>query len=438
MGLIERGKLKLAMVGMLRFAAGLAPDDSPAAAAALAKKHPPQHAAAQPLPADCPRFCLLSSSIMAALSSARGDSAPGLSGLPVCDLVRAFSFSSFEGALTLDLFFLVATHVTAGRACSVAGDVLEEFRKLFGKAVVLQQSAFIKAHFTPLQYGLVQGGVDFINLAIRGLRAAAPDAPIAALDIVNAYATLFRKATFSALNSASAEFRCLLPFWHSLYGVPRPLLFRSSHADDGFCYVDSVEGTAQGDPFAVFAYNFTIHPVLVSLFGPKGTYAGKIFCIAYADDITIAPWPNCTVKTFHADFNELVVKLAEIGSVVSTTKTVICTLGRPLYCLGGHTAPTLPNPAGGDARIPVMVSCVGWLCLGAPIGAASPAGDAFVAGHYRAVLASAVAKFNVAHRLMPTDTQHRFLILQACVSTSFSYLVRCCARDRLLMSTCAE
>jgi hypothetical protein len=51
--------------------------------------------------------------------------------------------------------------------------------------------------------------------------------------------------------------------------VPRPILFRSWHYANGYVYIES-EGTAQGDPFAGFGYNFTIHTVLVSLFGPKG------------------------------------------------------------------------------------------------------------------------------------------------------------------------
>jgi hypothetical protein len=43
------------------------------------------------------------------------------------------------------------------------------------------------------------------------LRLGIPNAPIAALDIVNAYNTVFRSATFTAFNSAPDELRQLLP-----------------------------------------------------------------------------------------------------------------------------------------------------------------------------------------------------------------------------------
>jgi hypothetical protein len=157
--------------------------------------------------------------------------------------------------------------------------------------------------------------------------------------------------------------------------VPRPLLFRSRHYADGYVYIESAEGAAQGDPFAGFAYNFTIHPVPVSLFGPKDKDADKIFYIAFADDITTAPlvWPQHDV--FHNAFNDLVEALGKIGSVVSTSKTVICSLGpTPVYGRGRPEPPTLPNPAGKGTPIPVKVNYVVWLCLGAPIGADTPRG----------------------------------------------------------------
>jgi hypothetical protein len=49
--------------------------------------------------------------------------------------------------------------------------------------------------------------VEIINLVIRVLRLGIPNAPIATLDIVNAYNTVFRSATFAAFNDAPAEFR---------------------------------------------------------------------------------------------------------------------------------------------------------------------------------------------------------------------------------------
>jgi hypothetical protein len=182
MALFACSKLKLAMLGMLRFIARQAPDDSAAAATTHAAKHPSRNTPLPPPPNDCPRFRLLFSSLKKALDSAAKDSAPGPSGLPVSDMVRIFNFSSFEGTLTLDLFFVVAGHVTAGRAPTVGADVMafntligipkkgttpdvrliamgEEFRKLFGKAVVVQMGAAIKAHFNPLQFGIAQGGV---------------------------------------------------------------------------------------------------------------------------------------------------------------------------------------------------------------------------------------------------------------------------------------
>jgi hypothetical protein len=101
------------MVGMLRFVAGQAPDDSAATATALAAKHPVRNTVVPPLPDNCPRFHLLFSSLKKALDSAAKDLAMGPSGLPVSDMVRIFNFSSFEGTLTLDLFFfVVAGHVT--------------------------------------------------------------------------------------------------------------------------------------------------------------------------------------------------------------------------------------------------------------------------------------------------------------------------------------
>jgi hypothetical protein len=92
--------------------------------------------------------------------------------------------------------------------------------------------------------------------------------------------------------------------------------------------------------------------------------------------------------------------------------------------------------------VPVKVSYVGWLCLGAPIGADTPEGRAFVAKHYQGVINDEMAKFDAARSVLCTskgrESQHLYMVLGACVvATSFSYLIKCCAFDARLTRACS-
>jgi hypothetical protein len=309
----------------------------------------------------------------------------------------------------------------------------EEVRKLIGKAILAQSAPAVIKYFAPFQLGLAKGGCELVNLAIRCLLVALPNAPVAAIDVSNAYNAVFRASTFAALNGASDEFRELLPFWHSMYATGRPLLFRAADAPVGFVYIDSEEGTAQGDPFSGFAFNFTIHPVLLRLFGPRGNFNGLVFAVAYADDITLVALQGCPLATFNLALATLCEELATTGNFVNVKKTVVCTLGMPLFGPGLHPPPRLPTP---DGWVDAALNTVGWVCLGAPIYAPTPAGHAFARAHYTGCMDRAVVKFNATITILRHDTQRLFKLLQACVSPTYNHITRCCPIDALLLSSC--
>jgi hypothetical protein len=52
-----------------------------------------------------------------------------------------------------------------------------------------------------------------------------------------------------------------------------------------------------------------------------------------------------------------------------------------------------------------------------------------------------MTKFDAAHIVLCTSkgrkSQHLYMVLSACVATSFSYLLKCCAFDARLIGACA-
>lgn len=429
-----------------------------------------------PCPADARGPDLAFECFESAVRKLSSDASPGCSGLPDWLLRSCLLHDSQLGALLLDSFFLLVRDILGGHIPGLAADLIaftrlvsipkpveppappgarpigigEPIRKLAAASYLQLRGSAIRAAYSPIQHCAAPGSVDLAHSTARRIMACHPGALVVQLDIANAYGTISRARVAEWLTHS--PFADLLPFFHVCYGKSRPMLFRHRDAPSGFAYVPSQEGTHQGCLIAQLCFCGPVQPILMRLFGPRGKYAGRIACIADADDILLLSLSPGSAEQENATMalalGELERALTDLGALFNHAKCLaarLCGPGQPLCAPPPPSVLSDPRAWPHVRGQPLCFEAVGLKYLGAPYYSHHPRGHAYARAFFSSTLDSISFDLDCIRKatLRPLgrnslSPRHAWLLITRCAQPRWQHLLRACRPDGRLFEACVE
>jgi len=154
-------------------------------------------------------------------------------------------------------------------------------RRLVARALAEEFRGVFASYLAPLQVGVgIPGGTEHPLYLLRVLRACDPDAlSIVEFDCVNAFNAVDR---WAFLRTFDADFPAVYPWLYSCYGSPSLLCLQT---DDGkLAFIESGQGTQQGDPLGPVAFAVALHKILKEV----SEACPGVATTAYVDDVFLA------------------------------------------------------------------------------------------------------------------------------------------------------
>ena len=163
------------------------------------------------------------------------------------------------------------------------------FRRVVGKALMAKVASRAGSFFHPLQFGVaVRSGTDSVAFVIRHFMEADSRFSIWSHDARNAFNSVSRDAI---RNGLELHFPEQLPFFDLCYQcVGRLRVFRSDLMS--FQWVESSEGTQQGDPLGPFYFALALQPILNKV----RVQFPEVLVMSYIDDVNLGGYPESVIR----------------------------------------------------------------------------------------------------------------------------------------------
>ena len=162
------------------------------------------------------------------------------------------------------------------------------FRRIIGKTHMVNVAMRAADHLQPLQFGVaVKSGTESVAYLIRHFMEADNEFTVWSHDAKNAFNSISRDAIRNAL---LLYFPDQVPFFDLCYQLVGKLRVYRSDAKS-YYWIDSAEGTQQGDPLGPFYFAIAFHPILLLL---KNSFP-EVLVMAFIDDVNLGGYFKSTI-----------------------------------------------------------------------------------------------------------------------------------------------